>query len=245
MSDAQPPSPKPPPGNAPGNASGNAELQLGLSRAFGLSRASGPSRPEHIPPPKWHRRYLPHCDTRLHFQSITFRLADSLPRERLRALEEELAILPPERIDAERRRRIEAWLDAGMGCCALRHPKVAALVRDALLHFDGERYDLVAWCIMPNHVHVLIRPNDALPRIVQAWKSFTGRRAMAWNAALELGVPGRSFWMREYWDRFIRDERHFQRVIDYIHHNPVKAGLCASPEDWPWSSVGKSGCIEG
>ena len=90
---------------------------------------------------------------------------------------------------------------------------------------------------MPNHVHVLIAPKESLFKIVQSWKSYTGRWAMKKNAELGLGIPGRAFWMREYWDRYIRDERHFQSVVEYIHMNPVKAGLCREPQDWPWSSA--------
>ena len=108
---------------------------------------------------------------------------------------------------------------------------------ETLEKHDPERYRLIAWCIMPNHVHVLIAPRTSLFKIVQSWKSYTGRWAMRKNAELGLGVPGKAFWMREYWDRFIRDERHFQQVVDYIHCNPVKAGLCREPQDWPWSSA--------
>ena len=147
--------------------------------------------------------------------------------------------MPDSAQSTERRRRIEQWMDAGMGCCALRHPQVAALVQETLQKFDSERYRLIAWCIMPNHVHVLIEPLVSLPKIVQSWKSFTGRWALSHNAELELGVPapGHAFWMRDYWDRYIRDERHLQAVIDYIHENPVTAGLCPSAPDWPWSSA--------
>lgn len=107
------------------------------------------------PVPKWHSRgYLPHRDRLGLLQSITFRLADSLPQKKLAQLREELRVLPEERRSVEERKRIEAWLDAGSGCCALRHPAVARYVEDSLLHFDGERYALLAWCIMPNHVHV-------------------------------------------------------------------------------------------
>lgn len=89
----------------------------------------------------------------------------------------------------------------------------------------------------PNHVHVLIHPLQRLSGIVQSWKSFTGRWALAHNAELELGVPGKVFWMREYWDRFIRNENHLQQTIAYIHLNPVKAGLCASLLLWHWSGA--------
>lgn len=145
--------------------------------------------------------------------------------------------LPAEQREVERRKAIEDWLDAGMGCCALRHPKVAEVMQTALLFHEGGRYDLRAWCIMPNHVHVLVWPTVPLAKIVQSWKGYTGRWAMRENAELELGVPGGAFWMRDYWDRYIRDEAHYHKVVHYIHHNPVKAGLCARPEDWPWSSA--------
>ncbi len=90
---------------------------------------------------------------------------------------------------------------------------------------------------MPNHVHVLIQPARNLASIVQGWKSFTARWILRNRTALGLDIPeGGTLWMREYWDRYIRDENHYRTVVDYIHHNPVKAGLCASPELWPWSS---------
>jgi REP element-mobilizing transposase RayT len=187
--------------------------------------------------PRWHSRgYLPHLDDLTKLQSITFRLADSLPQNKLQQLERELTHLPEEAQALERRKRIEQWLDSGIGCCALKHPDVARVVQETLLHFDGDRYQLLAWCIMPNHVHVLIEPQAELGRIVQSWKSYTGRWAMGKNAELGLGVPGKSFWMREYWDRYIRDQNHFNAVVDYIHNNPVKAGLCRTPAEWPWSS---------
>lgn len=188
--------------------------------------------------PRWYSRgYLPHFDVPSQLQSITFRLADSLPREKLRQLERELSERPEDERDVARRRTIEAWLDAGMGCCALRHPALAGLMQETLLKFDGERYRLLAWCVMPNHVHVLIEQHDHLSRIVQSWKSYTGRWALAHNAELGLGVPGDRLWMRDYWDRYIRNQRHYDAVVAYIHDNPVKAGLCLRPEGWRWSSV--------
>ena len=135
---------------------------------------------------------------------------------------------------------LDKYLDAGAGCCALRHPQVARIMQDTLLKFDGEKYRLLAWCIMPNHVHVLIDPLMELARIVQSWKSYTGRWALAHNAELGLGVPGGAFWMREYWDRYIRNEKHFHAVVEYIHTNPVKAYLCGVPEAWCWSSAGNA-----
>src|ERR1035437_848006 len=107
----------------------------------------------------------------LTLQSVTFRLADSLPQSKLQDLERELRVVDPEKSDAIRRKKIEAWLDAGMGCCALRHPALASLMQETLLKFDGDRYRLIAWCVMPNHVHVLMETRHALSNIVQSWKS--------------------------------------------------------------------------
>lgn len=211
---------------------GNAELQLGNNGNAELQLGAHTG--------KWHSRgYLPHFDRRGCLQSITFRLADSLPQSKLKELEHTLETLPEEADpEAAKRKQIENWLDAGMGSCALRHPKVAEKVEEALHHFDNERYKLIAWCVMPNHVHTLIKPEIELSKIVQSWKSFTGRWAKEKNAELELSVPDdRPFWMREYWDRYIRNETHFFNVIEYIHQNPVKAKLCSNPEDWPYSSA--------
>lgn len=149
--------------------------------------------------------------------------------------------------DSARRKKIEGWLDAGMGSCLLRHAEIAPYVQGSLLHFEGIRYRMHAWCIMPNHVHTLIEPLTDLATIVQGWKSFTARWILKNRDDLGLSpsVTG-PVWMREYWDRYIRDENHYHKAIDYIHRNPVSAGLCASPESWPWSSAGRtSGSISG
>ena len=80
---------------------------------------------------------------------------------------------------------------------------------------------------MPNHVHVLIQAYDDLSKIVQSWKSYTGKWALQRNRTLELGIPAdqQRFWQAEYWDRFIRNEEHFNRAIEYILRNPKSAGL--------------------
>ncbi len=247
---------------------GSAEPQL---RPANLTRITYPPTSELCR--EWYSRgYLPHRDRIGLLQSITFRLADSLPQENLRELKQERAqrVAGEAKLEGvercggfegiegegaelglrapgvEERIKIEMWLDAGMGCCALRNPQVAQVVEDTLLKFDGEKYKLIAWCIMPNHVHVLIEPLIDLKRIVQSWKSYTGRWALAHNADLglnipsgqhaELGLRAPRFWMPDYWDRFIRNEAHLQAAIVYIHDNPVKAGLCVAPASWRWSS---------
>lgn len=176
----------------------------------------------------WHSRgYLPHCDVPGLLQSITFRLADSLPVEVLHRL------LQDEKDDLSRHKLIEQLLDAGHGACWLKQPGIADIVQNALLHGDGARYRLLAWCVMPNHIHVLIETNSAYPvsKIVQGWKSYTARLINQ-----HLGRPG-SVWMRDYFDRYIRDDYHLAAVTSYIHSNPVKAGLVAHEQEWAYSSV--------
>ena len=170
-------------------------------------------------------------------QHIVFRLYDSLPREILVRWTEEIEQFEDgEERRAERMRRIEAALDAGAGSCFLRRPEVARVIESSLFRFDRQRYQLHAWCIMPNHVHVLVTPAPAitLSALLHTWKSFSAKQANR--------ILGRSgaFWMQEYFDRYIRDERHFVSVVEYIHNNPVVAGFCKSPADWPFSSAART-----
>lgn len=202
---------------------GTAELQLGSKHRGWYSRG-----------------YLPHCDHPGLLQTITYRLADSLPARVVAEFETDTRHLSPEERRNQRRARVDAWLDSGFGCCVLQYPAAAACVRDSWQHFARIYYDLIAWVIMPNHVHVLIRVYDGVPmsKIVQSWKNFTARRIrqMISEETLVSPLPEKGLWMRDYWDRFIRSEQHFQATVEYIHQNPVKAGLVSKGDDWPWSS---------
>lgn len=217
-------------------AHSQANGDVGAPRA---PRANGDVDAPVVGAREWYSRgYLPHRDRTHLLQSITFRLADSLPQSTLKQLEQKLSLLPEISRDIEKRKGIEQWLDSGMGCCALRHDEAAACGQNALLHFDGDRYRVLAWVIMPNHVHVLIDPAEPISKTIQGWKSFTARWLLKHNDRLGLGIPDpHHVWMREYWDRFIRDGGHLRATIDYFHNNPVKAGLCRKPADWPWSSA--------
>ena len=188
----------------------------------------------------WHSRgYVPHVDVATAIQHVTFHLADSLPAEVRLRIESELRAIPEEHRDRERFRRIEDWIDAGHGCCALRQDAAAAMIQDSLLHFESIRYRLYAWVVMPNHVHVLFQAMNgwSVAKIVTSWKSFTGRR-LSTLIPDNIGAGGRRYvWHREYWDRFIRNQRHFTAVQEYIYQNPVKAGLVNTPEGYRWSSA--------
>jgi len=184
-------------------------------------------------PVGWHDRgYLPHFDGGRIAQFITFRLHDALPQRLLNRWRIEIEDNRDES-DSELRDRIDEWLDRGAGACHLRNRSIARLVQGALLRFDGERYGFSAWVIMPNHVHLLLTPHEhSLSDIVHSIKSYSAQEA---NKLLQRRG---SFWFEDYFDRYIRDLDHFEKVINYIEDNPVKAGLCNIASDWEFSSAG-------
>ncbi|HYC88881.1 MAG TPA: transposase [Thermoanaerobaculia bacterium] len=158
---------------------------------------------------------------------ITFSLFDAIPahayaelcRERDRLLRSASTVAERAQIDRVFQLGIDRELDDVRGSCLLReHGEVVA---SALRYFDGQRYTLHAWCVMPNHVHVLlhIERGANLPKIVQAWKSYTAHK-------IGLGV----IWQRRYFDRVVRSPQEYSDTRAYIRNNPAKAGL----RDWAW-----------
>ena len=133
---------------------------------------------------------------------------------------------------------VEKYEDEGYGQCLMCEDRFAQLVKDSLLHNDNKRYNLLCWCIMPNHVHVLISPFEgvSLSKIMFDWKSYTTH---TFNKLL--GREGK-IWMNEYFDRFIRNNDHFNKVVDYIENNPVKAGIVTAPSDYKWGSAYRERC---
>jgi len=132
----------------------------------------------------------------------------------------------------ERRRRLESYLDRGLGECWLRQPAIAELTEGALRFFDGKRYDLAAWVVMPNHLHVLVEIWDVpMGEAIKSWKDFVCKQA---NKLLKRQG---AFWEREYLDTVIENEEHRQTAVHYIENNPTKARLVLDPKQWPWSSA--------
>jgi len=181
------------------------------------------------------RRNLPHWSQAGTTCFVTFRLADSLPAEKLAQLEEErsrwLAHHPLPWSDVEKREyydrfpaKIDEWLDAGYGSCSLAKETVANIVADALRHFDGARYDLGAWVVMPNHVHALVAPKQGhdLGAILHSWKSFTANQINK-----QLGRSG-PLWQHESYDHIVRNEEALLRITEYIERNPEKAGIAVA-----------------
>jgi putative transposase len=184
----------------------------------------------------WHENgYLPHRDEPGLVQFVTFRLADAFPIE-LRSEWEALL-----KIEDDRKRRIEleAYLDKGRGQCHLGRADIAALVENSLLFRHEIEYELRAWVIMPNHVHLLFLVQEVpMSRLVDAWKGFTAKAA---NKLL--GRKGQ-FWQEGYWDTYMRDEKHEVQTRHYIERNPTKAKLVAFAKEWPWSSARRRDAYE-
>jgi REP element-mobilizing transposase RayT len=193
-----------------------------------------------------HRRgALPHLKQEGSSYFVTFRLAGTLPKEVLLQLKAEWQSLVPQprhRLTWRQQtalfewysERVDKYLDAGHGQCWLRQPEIAGIVAIALQFHRGLRFENHAWCVMPNHIHVVLRPLGewSLSRILQGWKGYTAREA---NRIL--GRTGTPFWQVESFDHCIRDEEDLQRCCQYTIMNPVTAGLCTRPEEWRWSSA--------
>ena len=182
----------------------------------------------------WHSRgYLPHFDGIEIPQFITFHLADSIPRKVIQRWQEELKSIKDTHGKAWLRRRLEKYLDQGYGEALLKDTRVAGMVQNSLLKFEGLRYRLFAWVVMPNHVHSLMTRFEEyeLKDLLHSIKSYTAHEA---NKMLHREGQ---FWFEDYFDRYIRNEKHFYKTIEYLENNPVKAGLCARPSDWPFSSA--------
>jgi REP element-mobilizing transposase RayT len=200
----------------------------------------------------WHwRGYLPHLKAKGRTYFVTFRLADTLPGnvleayrlerddivKRARSMGRTLLKDEQKRLNELYSERIESYLDARHGKCWLRQPEIGGIVADALAHSEGRRYALHAWVVMPNHVRVVATPlgDHTLSGILQSWKSSTAHQARKVAQASRLQIPkGEAFWQRESYDHLVRDEADFARVCQYTIENPVKAGLCSRPEDWPY-----------
>ncbi len=211
------------------------------------------------------RRRLPHWYVPGASFFVTFRLAGSLPRSVLESLAHRKELLLRQRRPAgmnvsDFRTQIhkvlfaeyDRLLDQHSEVCWLKEPEIAITVRQSLYHFNSQRYHLMAYCIMPNHVHVLFAPivaddydipSDAevigerpdrlspLSSILHGWKSFTAHEA---NKILRRSG---AFWQRESYDHWVRSDDELERVVEYVAANPVKASLADRPTDFRYSSA--------
>jgi REP element-mobilizing transposase RayT len=187
--------------------------------------------------------YLPHWREARATYSVTFRLHDSLPEEVWARWKEQRDRILKDKRDGMRlphaaslaliklfSENVENYLDAGKGECLLSNPAIGQLVAAALRFFDGERYLLHAFCVMPNHVHAVVEPigEHALESILHSWKSFTAHEI---NKAL--GRKGQ-LWQPEYFDHIVRSQDEYESQVHYVLENPKRSGL----DDWRWVGTG-------
>ncbi len=186
-------------------------------------------------------RHLPHWRQEGATYFVTFRLADALPREKLDDLKYTKLLWEqknPSPTDQDWQtyartvlRKTERWLDEGYGSCCLKSPESSGIVASSLHHFEGSRYSLFSYVMMPNHVHLVVCPMQShkLEAIIKSWKRFTATRI---NQHEE---QSGSLWQEEYFDRIVRDVAHLRRILKYIQMNPQKAGVSAQAwlaPDW-------------
>jgi REP element-mobilizing transposase RayT len=183
-------------------------------------------------PASIHTRHLPHWSQEGATYFVTFRLADSLPagvvqdalRERDEFLRQQQHTLTPERreeLEQFYQEKLQAELDKGLGACVLQDETNAAIVEQALRHFDGERYWLGHFVVMPNHVHLLVRPimDHELSAILRSWKTFTAREINQ-----RTGGSGQ-LWQHESFDHIVREEHELEKFSRYVTGNPKRAGI--------------------
>jgi type I restriction enzyme R subunit/putative DNA methylase len=194
------------------------------------------------------RNSLPHLKREGGTYFVTFRLDGTLPAELIQRLKREREAIIKQALAAKRpltrqerkelfrwySTRVDAYLDAGHGECFLKQPEIAELVAGAVRYFDGQRYQLRSWVVMPNHIHVVVLPKspETLSKVLHSWKSYTSSEV---NKVL--GRVGNSLWQTESYDHLIRDDADLARCCEYTTMNPVSARLCERPEDWKWSSL--------
>ena len=187
-----------------------------------------------MPAKTYYRRYLPHWYPPGSPLFITWRLFGSLPRNVLARIDEPDGKLS----DGRRFALADAELDrAATGPVWLKDARIAAVVAGTLRRgVEMKAFELHAYVVMANHVHVLMTPNIEVVRIMRSIK----RRSAA-DANAILGQTGAKFWAEESFDHWCRKETEFWRIKEYIENNPVKAGLVKKPEEWVWSSAGNTG----
>ena len=180
---------------------------------------------------EYYERNLPHWYPAGRTIFITWRLYGSLPQAFGQQLRNAKLKAGDQFVRFDRR------LDeARCGPIWLKEPLVAESVVATLCKGASElnQYSLRAYVLMANHVHLLIQPRAHLAAIMKGIKGVTAR-----NANRILGRTGKVFWQDESFDHWARDDAEERRILRYIESNPVKAGLVARAEDWPWSSAAK------
>jgi REP element-mobilizing transposase RayT len=199
-----------------------------------------------------YQRHLPHYHPEVYPLFVNFRLADSLPLSVMLDLkkqrEQELrSATLQERIEIENKYffHSDEWLDrCKSGPRWFQHDNVAQITMDEIKNMEGIQYKLIACCIMPNHVHMLVESliveaanhsgKSAKYPVTDTFRLLKDRTAR--KANLELERTG-SFWQHESYDHYTRDGEELNRTILYVVNSPVKAGLVKEWKDWKFTYI--------
>jgi len=183
----------------------------------------------------YHRRNLPHLYYNDGTYFITYRLNNSIPNHLLKELHEEFveARKNPTQLDLSKQKIFKKYdhlLDENiLNCSHLIIPEIAEINKKTLHYPDNKDYALICYCVMPNHIHVVFRlleNSRSVSKIMQSIKRISAKESNKY-----LGREG-AFWLSESYDRLVRDEKELFFTIVYVVNNPVKAGLCKTPEEW-------------
>ncbi len=204
---------------------------------------------------QFRRRRLPHWDLPGATYFITSCLRGSIPAQGVLDIDRHRQQLEAERPESISKSewairtwklsfvRTERWLDQDAAVRHFADPQLAQIVQNAIKHFAGERYKLYAYVVMPSHMHCVFQPDQTWAatlrenespreRIMHSIKSFSANRC---NTLLK--SHGTTFWQSESYDHCVADEDELARIVDYVEQNPMKAGLCKTREEWPFSSA--------
>lgn len=194
---------------------------------------------------------LPHWSQKGVWYFVTFRLVDSIPAEKVEQLRvERVEWLKKHKNESKKEysieqlkeyyrlfsERVEGWLNAGHGSCVLKDEANAAIIANSLKYFDGEKYNLDEWVVMPNHVHVLVKPigKHNLSEILHSWKSYSANKINA-----NIGKSGQ-LWMHESYDHIVRNEDALKAIRNYIRNNPRKAGIVSKASSFVGTTLTQS-----
>ncbi|MFA5687866.1 MAG: Mur ligase domain-containing protein [Kiritimatiellales bacterium] len=168
------------------------------------------------------RRRLPHWEQKNRIYFVTFRLADSIAQKKLAEWKDEIEKRHFGKNETERRRLYfqyrENWLDQGYGACILKNPAISEIVENSLRYFDGEKYLLGDYVIMPNHVHLLVMPlaGESISSVIKSWQGYSARKI---NRFLQRSG---AVWRDESFDHIVRSSQKFIKFRQYIIENPQK-----------------------
>jgi putative transposase len=197
----------------------------------------------------FHRRKLPHIQPEDSIIFVTFRLALSMPKEyfdNMHFKEDELRLSFKNCLQtAENKlmlsKKLFALQDSYLDKLVHKdnyflNSSCAKIISDELQIQDTKMFDLFAYTIMPNHIHILFKPlqdsNGEYYSIAEIMKFVKGRSSRLIN--LELRRSGK-LWLKEYYDHYIRNDQEFNNCVKYIFMNPVKAGLIDKAQNWQWT----------